>query len=162
MRRSASAPLPASVMVAFEQTFKVPIIEMMGMTETAAPLLANPMPPRVRKSGSPGVAFGNDVRVADERGNSMAENVVGEILVRGPNVLSGYYNDPDATGTCFHDDHWFRSGDPGYQDEDGYFFTTGRLKELIIKGGENIAPRGVDDALYPHEAVVEVAAVGGC
>ena len=158
--RSASAPLPASVMEAFEARFCIPMIETMGMTETAAPLLSNPMPPEPRKPGSPGVAMGNEVRIADEDGQSLPDGEIGELVIRGPNVLNGYYKNEDATRSSFHAERWFRSGDLGYRDKQGYFFITGRLKELIIKGGENIAPREIDDALYQHEAVLEAAAVG--
>ncbi|MBT6275590.1 MAG: AMP-binding protein [Chromatiales bacterium] len=158
--RSASAPLPASVQQEFESTFKVPMVETMGLTETCAPILSNPMPPASRVSGSPGIAFGNEVRVADDAGASVADTTVGELLVRGANVLSGYYKNPQASAGAFHPDGWFRTGDLGYRDEKGYFFITGRSKELIIKGGENIAPREIDDALYLHEAVLEAAAVG--
>jgi acyl-CoA synthetase (AMP-forming)/AMP-acid ligase II len=158
--RSASAPLPASVMRAFEATFKVPMIETMGMTETAAPLLSNPMPPGQRKAGSPGVAFGNEVQVANDAGAQVEDTVVGEILIRGPNVLTGYYKNPEASASAFDADGWFKSGDLGYRDADGYYFITGRIKELIIKGGENIAPREIDDALYQHESILEAAAVG--
>lgn len=158
--RSASAPLPAAVQQAFEQTFAIPTIETMGMTETAAPLLSNPMPPQMRKSGSPGIEFGNEVCVADEAGKPVADGTVGEILIRGDNVLTSYYKNPEASASAFHADNWFRSGDLGFRDDEGYYFITGRLKELIIKGGENIAPREIDEVLGQHEAVLEAAAVG--
>jgi acyl-CoA synthetase (AMP-forming)/AMP-acid ligase II len=158
--RSASAPLPASVQQQFESTFGVPMIETMGLTETCAPILSNPMPPGTRKSGSPGKAFGNEVEVANENGERLPDGTVGELVVRGANVLSGYYKNPQASATAFGADGWFRTGDLGYRDSDGYFFITGRSKELIIKGGENIAPREIDDALYLHEAVLEAAAIG--
>ena len=147
-------------MEAFEERFCMPMIETMGMTETAAPLLSNPMPPEPRKPGSPGVAMGNEVRIADDDGQSLPDGEIGELVIRGPNVLNGYYKNEDVTRSSFHNDRWFRSGDLGYRDEQGYFFITGRLKELIIKGGENIAPREIEDALYQHEAVLEAAAVG--
>ncbi|NKC15608.1 MAG: AMP-binding protein [Gammaproteobacteria bacterium] len=158
--RCASAPLPASVQQEFEAVFKVPMIETMGLTETCAPILSNPMPPAKRVAGSPGMAFGNEVRVADDAGRPLAPGTVGELLVRGNNVLTGYYKNEAASAGAFHDGGWFRTGDLGYCDEAGYFFITGRSKELIIKGGENIAPREIDDALYLHQAVLEAAAVG--
>lgn len=158
--RSASAPLPASVQQEFEVVFGIPMIETMGLTETCAPILSNPMPPGTRKSGSPGIAFGNDVVIADERGTELPNNQVGELLIKGNNVLSGYYKNPEASASAFNADGWFCTGDLGFRDEDGYFFITGRSKELIIKGGENIAPREIDDALYLHEAVLEAAAIG--
>ena len=158
--RSASAPLPASVQQQFEAVFGIPMIETMGLTETCAPILSNPMPPGVRKSGSPGIAFGNEVIIADEHGKELPDGERGELLVKGRNVLSGYYKNPEASTAAFNSQGWFRTGDLGFRDSDGYFFITGRLKELIIKGGENIAPREIDDALYLHEAVLEAAAIG--
>ena len=158
--RSASAPLPASVQQEFEKIFGIPMIETMGLTETCAPILSNPMPPSLRKSGSPGMAFGNEVEIASDSGERLPDGTVGELVIRGANVLSGYYKNPEASASAFAEDGWFRSGDLGFRDSDGYFFITGRLKELIIKGGENIAPREIDDALYLHESVLEAAAIG--
>ena len=158
--RSASAPLPASVQQQFEQVFGIPMVETMGLTETCAPILSNPLPPAPRKPGSPGIAFGNEVVVADERGRPVADHVTGELLVRGENVLTGYYKNAVASRSAFWPGGWFRTGDIGYRDDEGYLFINGRLKELIIKGGENIAPREIDDALYLHEAVLEAAAIG--
>ena len=158
--RSASAPLPASVHREFESIFNIPMIETMGLTETAAPILSNPMPPGERKSGSPGIAIGNEVKVVDDQCRDVATETVGELVVKGENVLTRYYKNEDASASAFTTDGWFRTGDLGYCDSDGYFFITGRLKELIIKGGENIAPREVDDVLYQHPAVLEAAAVG--
>lgn len=158
--RSASAPLAASVHRRFESTFAIPMIETMGLTETAAPILSNPMPPAPRKPGSPGVPVGNLVEVASETGELLGVGEVGELIVKGDNVLRGYYKNEQATRSAFTASGWFRTGDLGYRDEDGYFFITGRLKELIIKGGENIAPREIDDVLYQHPAVLEAAAVG--
>ena len=158
--RSASAPLPASIQRRFEDMFGIPMIETMGLTETCAPILSNPLPPGARKPGSPGIAFGNDVVIADAQGQPVADQITGELLVRGDNVLSGYYKNDQASRTAFWPGGWFRTGDIGYRDHDGYLFITGRLKELIIKGGENIAPREIDDALYRHDAVLEAAAFG--
>jgi acyl-CoA synthetase (AMP-forming)/AMP-acid ligase II len=158
--RSASAPLPAVVHAEFEQTFRIPMIETMGLTETCAPILSNPMPPAQRKPGSPGVAYGNQAIVVDEQDNEVPAGTVGEILIRGANVLTRYYKNTEASAKAFTADGWFRTGDLGYCDAEGYFFITGRLKELIIKGGENIAPREIDDVLYQHPAILEAAAVG--
>ena len=157
--RSASAALSPAMHTAFEQTFHLPLIETMGLTETCAAILANPMPPAPRKSGSPGIPFGNEVRVCDGEGRECAVDEVGELVVRGSNVLSRYFHNEEATARAFRDG-WFLTGDLGYRDRDGYFFVTGRSKELIIKGGENIAPREIDDVLYRHPAVLEAAAVG--
>ena len=130
----------------------------MGLTETAAQILSNPMPPGTRKIGSPGIAFGNDVMIADEAQSEVLRGTEGEVLVRGPNVMRCYLNDEAATAQAITPEGWLRTGDLGRMDEDGYVFITGRLKELIIKGGENIAPREVDEALYCHPDVIEAAA----
>jgi len=156
--RSASAPLSPEMHEAFEKRFAVPVIETMGLTETAAQILSNPLPPGTRKIGSPGIAFGNEVIIGDARQNEVNKGEEGEILVRGANVLSCYLKNPEATSDAISTDGWLRTGDLGRMDDDGYVFVTGRLKELIIKGGENIAPREVDEALYCHPDVIEAAA----
>ena len=155
--RSASSPLSPDVQTAFETRFDMPIIETMGLTETAAQILSNPLPPGTRKIGSPGIAFGNEVTILTSDLSECAVNVEGEIAVRGPNVMLEYLRNPEATKSTFHGE-WLRTGDLGRKDADGYLFVTGRLKELIIKGGENIAPREIDEALYSHSDVVEAAA----
>ena len=156
--RSASAPLSPDVQSGFEERFNIPIVETMGLTETAAQILSNPLPPGIRKLGSPGIAFGNTVMIADDRQGEVPRGTEGEVLIRGDNVMSGYLDNPEATGDALTTDGWLRSGDLGRMDADGYVFITGRLKELIIKGGENIAPREIDEALYTHPAVIEAAA----
>ncbi|MDT2032448.1 AMP-binding protein, partial [Planktomarina sp.] len=156
--RSASSALAPEVQTAFEKRFGVPVIETMGMTETAAQMLSNPLPPAPRKIGSPGIAMGNHVTILRSNFSEAGDNEQGEIAIRGPNVMKEYLKNPDATRVSFTPDGWLLSGDLGYRDEDGYVFVTGRLKELIIKGGENIAPREVDEALYTHADVVEAAA----
>jgi len=156
--RSASSALAPDVQTAFETRFGMPIIETMGLTETAAQILSNPLPPDMRKIGSPGKAFGNEVCILSPDLTSLPPNQQGEIAVRGPNVMAGYFKNPEATADTFALDGWLRSGDLGHVDDDGYFFVTGRLKELIIKGGENIAPREIDEALYSHADVIEAAA----
>lgn len=156
--RSASSPLAPDVQTAFETRFEVPIVETMGLTETAAQILSNPLPPGVRKIGSPGMAFGNEACILSADFQPLPANTKGEIAVRGPNVMREYLKNPDATRDTFAPDGWLRTGDLGHVDEDGYFFVTGRLKELIIKGGENIAPREIDEALYSHPDVIEAAA----
>ncbi|MDJ0955534.1 MAG: AMP-binding protein [Arenicellales bacterium] len=157
--RSASAPLPSAVLRQWEETFKVPMIETLGLTETAGTVATNPLPPRVHKPGSVGMAYGNEIKVIDETGADCATRTVGEIVIRGDNLLDHYYKNQEATDAAFADD-WFRTGDMGFMDEDGYLFITGRLKELIIRGGENIAPREIDDVLYKHDAILEAATVG--
>jgi len=156
--RSASAPLSPEIHEAFQKRFGVTIIETMGLTETAAQILSNPLQKGAQKLGSPGVAFGNDVMIADEALQEVERGREGEILVRGPNVLRCYLKNSEATTAAVTENGWLRTGDLGRMDEDGYVFVTGRLKELIIKGGENIAPREVDEALYLHPDVIEAAA----
>ncbi|MEJ2576670.1 MAG: AMP-binding protein, partial [Gammaproteobacteria bacterium] len=158
--RSASAPLAPEMHKAFEERFGVPIVETMGLTETAAQILSNPMPPAAPKYGSPGRAVGNEAKVVDERGEVCPAGVAGELMIRGPNVTRGYYKNPEATAAALEPDGWLHTGDLALQDEDGFFFITGRIKELIIKGGENIAPREIDEALYEHPAVLEAAGFG--
>ena len=155
--RSASSALAVETQRAFQDRFGLSIVESLGLTETAAQCLVNPLDPTLHKIGSAGKAISNEARVADESGKECARGVEGEIQIRGPNVMKEYLHNPDATSGTFHGD-WLRTGDLGRMDEDGYVFVTGRLKELIIKGGENIAPREIDEALYEHPDVVEAAA----
>jgi acyl-CoA synthetase (AMP-forming)/AMP-acid ligase II len=157
--RSASAPLAAVTLAEWESAFKVPMIETLGLTETAGTVASNQLPPRERKPGSVGIPFGNEIIIVDEKRNECAPSVVGELAIRGNNLLDYYYKNPEATESSIIDG-WFYTGDQGKKDEDGYIFITGRLKELIIRGGENIAPREIDDVLYQHEAILEAAAVG--
>ena len=157
--RSASSPLSPDVQTAFETRFEVPIVETMGLTETAAQILSNPLPPGPRKIGSPGISFGNRVAILDAQQKPCGPEIEGEIAVSGPNVMLEYLKNPEATKDTFAGE-WLRTGDLGRMDKDGYFYVTGRLKELIIKGGENIAPREIDEALYSHSDVIEAAAFG--
>ncbi len=159
--RSASAPLPPELHRDFEQKFGIGIIETFGMTETNAPCFTNPYDPNKRKIGSPGTAYGNEAKVIDPAtGREQSRGTPGELMVRGDNVMTGYYKDPENTANTLEPDGWLHSGDLGYMDDDGFVFVTGRIKELIIKGGENIAPREIDEALLKHPAVLEAAAVG--
>ncbi len=158
--RSASAALPPEHHRAFEQMFGIGIVETMGLTETAAPAFSNPMDPAARKLGSVGRASGCMAGVVDAALAAVPTGVTGELVIRGPNVMRGYYKNDEATRASFTPDGWLRTGDLGHRDEDGFFFVTGRIKELIIKGGENIAPREIDEALLQHPAVREAAAVG--
>jgi acyl-CoA synthetase (AMP-forming)/AMP-acid ligase II len=155
--RSASSALAPEVQTAFEDRFGIAIVETMGLTETAAQILSNPLPPGLRKVGSPGVAIGVEARIVTAQGTAKPGEH-GEIAVRGPNVMLEYLDDPQATGEAITPDGWLLTGDLGNMDQDGYVFVSGRSKELIIKGGENIAPREVDEALYSHPDVVEAAA----
>jgi acyl-CoA synthetase (AMP-forming)/AMP-acid ligase II len=159
--RSASAPLPPELHRAFESRFGIGIIETFGMTETNAPCFTNPLAPAQRRIGSPGTAFGNEAKVIEPAtGKTLPPGVPGEIMVRGDNVMKCYYKDPQTTAATLDPDGWLHSGDLGYLDADGFLFVTGRIKELIIKGGENISPREIDEALLRHPAVLEAAAVG--
>ena len=158
--RSASAALPPAVHTAFVERFGIPLVETMGITETAAPILSNPLNPEAHRIGSPGKSCGNEVRIADEHNAQLAPDREGEIQIRGHNVMKGYLKDADKTDEAFTSDGWYRTGDLGKMDQDGYVFVTGRKKELIIKGGENIAPREIDDVLYQFPGVLEAAAVG--
>lgn len=155
--RSASSALAKETQSAFEVRFRVPIIETMGLTETAAQVLSNPLPPRVRKIGSPGVAFGNEVCILTPDLKKSLPYQEGEIAIRGPNVMVEYLHSPEATAGAFSG-QWLRTGDLGHIDDDGYVYVTGRLKELIIKGGENIAPREIDEVLYSEPDIIEAAA----
>jgi acyl-CoA synthetase (AMP-forming)/AMP-acid ligase II len=158
--RSASAALPPSLHKAFEAKFNVSIVETMGLTETAAPVFSNPADPSKRKYGSPGQAVGNQAKIIDKEGNAVPPGIPGEIMIKGDNVMKGYYKDPQKTAGALEPDGWLHTGDLGYLDEDGFVFVKGRIKELIIKGGENISPREIDEALYQHPAVLDAAAVG--
>jgi long-chain acyl-CoA synthetase len=158
--RSASAPLPPAQHLAFERKFGIGIIETMGLTETAAPCFSNPLIPALRKIGSPGQAFGNEAKIIDAAGHTQPPGQTGEIMVRGDNVMTCYYKNPEETAKSLTPDGWLHTGDLGHMDVDGFVFVTGRLKELIIKGGENIAPREIDEALLKHPALLEAAAVG--
>jgi len=157
--RSASAPLATVTLGQWESVFQLPMIETLGLTETAGTVSTNPLPPRPRKHGSVGLPCGNEIIIVDDARQECAPTVVGELVIRGSNLLDSYYKNPEATKASIVDG-WFYSGDLGMKDRDGYIFITGRIKELIIRGGENIAPREIDDVLYQHEAILEAAAVG--
>jgi long-chain acyl-CoA synthetase len=158
--RSASSALPPSLHLAFEEKFGISIVETMGLTETAAPVFSNPMDPSKRKYGSPGQPVGNLARIVDLDGKEVPRRTEGEIMIKGDNVMKGYYKDPEKTADAFNQEGWLHTGDYGYMDDDDFVFVTGRIKELIIKGGENIAPREIDEVLYKHPCVLEAAAVG--
>jgi acyl-CoA synthetase (AMP-forming)/AMP-acid ligase II/acyl carrier protein len=153
--RSASAPLPTRVLTNLERTFEAPVIEFYGMTETAgSPIASNPLPPRPRKVGSVGIPVGLDVAIMDEAGTLLANGQTGQVVVRGPSVTLGYHDNPSATQAAFAGD-WFKTGDHGFFDNEGYLFLVGRRQEIINRGGEKIAPREVDDVLLEHPAVAE-------
>lgn len=157
--RSASAPLPPEQHRAFEERFGIPVIEAMGMTECASIVFCNPHDER-RRYGSPGLPCGVEASVIDMGGRHLGTGEAGEIVLRGPNVMAGYFKAPEKTAEAIDAEGWLRTGDLGKRDEDGFYFITGRLKELIIKGGENIAPRDIDEALLRYPAILEAAAFG--
>ncbi|MBI2197271.1 MAG: amino acid adenylation domain-containing protein [Candidatus Rokubacteria bacterium] len=150
--RSSSAPLPPRLGIEIEVLFGAPVIEAYGMTEASHQIASNPLPPRPRKPGSVGIAAGAEVAVLDGEGRPVPTGTQGEIAIRGPGVTAGYENEP---ATHAFTNGWLRTGDLGHLDPDGYLFITGRLKELINRGGEKIAPREVEDVLGTHPAVAE-------
>ena len=158
--RAASAPLPPEQHRAFEARFGISVIEAMGLTESASIAFANPLETHERRYGSAGRPLGVEARVIAADGAVLGPRATGEIQLRGESVMLGYYREPGLTARTLSSDGWLSTGDLGYRDTDGFYFITGRLKELIIKGGENIAPREIDEALLKHPAVLEAAAVG--
>lgn len=156
--RSVSAPLPVKVMKAFEERFDTPVIEIYGMTETAGVIASNPLPDAARKPGSVGLPAGPEVRIVDAAGVPLPAGQVGEVVVRGPGVMAGYEGGPGANAGAFFAGGWLRTGDQGRFDADGYLFLTGRIKEIINRGGEKISPWEVDEIARSHPAVADAAA----
>lgn len=155
-----AAPMPVDVFERFEARFKAHIMEGYGLSEATCVSSVNPPPPGKRKIGSIGLALDEqEMMVVDEQGEELPRGKVGEIVVRGRNVMQGYWNNPIATAEAIKHG-WLRTGDLGYQDEEGYFFISGRKKEMIIRGGENIYPKEIEEALYRHPGVAEAAVVG--
>jgi len=150
--RSSSSALPPSVMSELEKIFDAPVVESYGMTEASHQMTSNPLPPNVRKPGSVGIAAGPEVGIMDDKGELLENNEVGEIVIRGDNVTPGYENNPEANEKSFTNG-WFRTGDEGYFDEDNYLFISGRIKEIINRGGEKISPREIDEVILEHQAV---------
>ena len=152
--RSSSASLPPQVMADLEDAFGAPVIESYGMTEAAHQMTSNPLPPAARKAGTVGVPAGPDVAVMDPAGNLLSAGAIGEVVIRGDNVTSGYENNPKENAEAFTNG-WLRTGDQGRVDDDGYLTITGRLKEIINRGGEKISPREVDEVLMDFPAVAQ-------
>jgi acyl-CoA synthetase (AMP-forming)/AMP-acid ligase II len=152
--RSSSSSLPPQVIRELEQAFGAPVIEAYGMTEAAHQMASNPLPPSARKPGTVGRAAGPEVAIIDLDGNPLPAGATGEIGIRGDNVMKGYENNPKANTEAFTNG-WFRTGDQGVMDADGYISITGRLKEIINRGGEKISPREVDEVLMDHAAVAQ-------
>jgi acyl-CoA synthetase (AMP-forming)/AMP-acid ligase II len=157
--RSCSAALPPRVLHQMEEAFGAPVLEAYGMTEAAHQIASNPLPPAAHKAGS--VGLGRDVRISimDEDGNHMPAGSRGEVVIQGPSVIRGYENNPEANADSFVDG-WFRTGDEGYLDHDGYLTLVARIKELINRGGEKFAPREIDEVLLTHPAVAEAVTFG--
>src|SRR5438067_5527472 len=155
--RSSSASLPPPVMAELERTFRAPVIEAYGMTEAAHQMTSNPLPPKPRKPGTVGIAAGPEVAVMGDEGNILGRGRTGEVVIRGPNVTAGYEANPSANEQAFIDE-WFRTGDQGEIDSEGYLKLTGRLKELINRGGEKIGPLEIDAVLMEHPAIQQCCA----
>ncbi|HKR21015.1 MAG TPA: AMP-binding protein [Pyrinomonadaceae bacterium] len=153
-----SAPVPAEVMKRFEETFKCLVVEGYGLSESTCRSTFNP-PDQRRRPGSCGLPIGNEMSVVDEEDREVPDGSLGEIVMRGDNILKGYYKNPDATETAFRNG-WFHTGDIGYRDADGFYFIVDRKSDMIIRGGENIYPREIDEVLYAHPGVAAAAAVG--
>ncbi|MCC9596156.1 acyl--CoA ligase [Rubrivivax sp. JA1055] len=157
--RSSSSSMPPQVIRELEEVFGAPLIEAYGMTEATHQMACNPLPPAVRKPGSVGPAAGPEIAIMDEGGTLLPRGAVGEIVIRGPNVTAGYESNPKANAEAFTNG-WFRTGDQGTLDADGYVTITGRLKEIINRGGEKISPREIDEILMDHPAVAQVVCFG--
>ncbi len=151
--RSSSAPLPPVVLERIEETFGAPMIEAYGMTEATHQMAAQPLPPGVRKPGAVGRPTGIELTILDPAGDPLPPGERGEVSIRGESVTAGYEANPEANADAFTAAGWFRTGDEGYLDDDGYLFLTGRLKELINRGGEKVAPREVEEVILRHPAV---------
>jgi acyl-CoA synthetase (AMP-forming)/AMP-acid ligase II len=157
--RSCSASLPAEMMDQMERVFGVPVLEAYGMTEASHQMASNPQPPAERKPGSVGQGTGVRIGIMDAAGNLLAPDERGEVVIQGPNVVAGYENNPEANAKSFTNG-WFRTGDQGFLDAEGYLTLTGRIKELINRGGEKIGPREIDEVLLSHPAVAEAVCFG--
>jgi acyl-CoA synthetase (AMP-forming)/AMP-acid ligase II len=158
--RSSSASLPPQVMTAVEETFGAPVIESYGMTEATHQMASNPLPPAAHKAGSVGIEAGPKVRIANATDNVLLEQgAIGEVIISGPNVTPGYEANETANASAFFEldgARWFRTGDQGVLDEEGYLRITGRLKEIINRGGEKVSPLEVDEILMDHPAIQQV------
>jgi acyl-CoA synthetase (AMP-forming)/AMP-acid ligase II/acyl carrier protein len=152
--RSSSAALPPTTLEALEALLEAPVIEAYGMTEASHQMTSNPLPPRVRKPGSVGLPAGVEIAILDDAGHELAHGETGEISIRGPGVTAGYENNPEANARAFTRG-WLRTGDQGSLDADGYLRVSGRLKEIVNRGGEKISPREIDEALLEHPDVAQ-------
>ena len=153
--RSCSSPLSPKVFHELEKAFNAPVLEAYAMTEAAHQMTSNPLPPGKRSPGSVGIGQGVEVKILDQNGTEVPRGSEAEICIRGENVTKGYLNNPEANKSSFTKDGFFRTGDQGKQDEDGYVIITGRIKELINKGGEKISPIELDNVIAHHPSVAE-------
>jgi long-chain acyl-CoA synthetase len=153
-----SAPVPAEILKKFEETFGCLVIEGYGLSESTCRSTFNP-PSEDRRPGSCGKPIGNEMKIFDENDHEVADGELGEIVLRGPNIFKAYYKNPEATTKAFANG-WFHTGDIGYRDAEGFFYVADRKSDMIIRGGENIYPREIDDVLYTHPAVAHAAVIG--
>lgn len=153
-----SAPVPAEVLRRFEETFRCLVVEGYGLSESTCRSTFNP-PDTTRRAGSCGMPIGNEMRIFDEDDNELPDGAQGEIVLRGANIFKGYFRNDEATRAAFRNG-WFHTGDIGYRDPDGFFYIVDRKSDMIIRGGENIYPREIDEVLYRHPSVAAAAAVG--
>ena len=158
--RSCSASLPPQVMHDLEAAFGAPVLEAYGMTEAAHQMATNPLPPAAHLPGSVGIGTDVKITIRSADGQVLPTGERGEVCIQGPNVITGYENNPEANATAFFDGTWFRTGDQGVLDENGYLMLTGRLKEMINRGGEKISPREIDEVLLAHPSVAEAVCFG--
>jgi len=156
--RSCSSALSPALLHRAEQVYGVPMLEAYGMTEASHQMSSNPLPPGARIAGSVGVPTGTQIGIADRAGTLLADGQVGEVVIRGPGVMSGYVANPVATAQAFYGD-WFRTGDLGVR-KDGYLYLEGRIKEMILRGGENISPVEIEQVLLGHPAVRDAVCFG--
>lgn len=157
--RSCSASLAPETMQSMETSFGVPVLEAYGMTEASHQMASNPLPPGDRLPGSVGPGTGVRIGIMDDEGNLLAPGVHGEVVIQGANVIAGYESNPEANASSFTNG-WFRTGDQGFLDANGYLTLVARIKELINRGGEKISPREIDEVLMAHPAVAEAVAFG--
>jgi acyl-CoA synthetase (AMP-forming)/AMP-acid ligase II len=156
--RSCSSPLSPALLERSEAGYGVPMLEAYGMTEASHQMSANPLPPAARIPESVGVPTGTEIGIVDPAGQFLPDGSAGEVVIRGPGVMSGYLNNPTASAEAFIGD-WFRTGDRGSV-RDGYLYLEGRLKEMILRGGENISPAEIEQALLSHQAVADAVCFG--
>ena len=153
-----SAPVPVEIIHNFETNFNIPVIEGYGLTESTCRSTFNPVD-GIRKPGSAGLPLSNEIQIADENGNFLSHDKKGEIIIKGKNIMKGYFKDAQTTSKVLRDG-WLHTGDIGWKDSEGYCYIIDRKDDLIIKGGENIYPREIDEALYSIEGIAEAATIG--